>query len=137
MTAIAVLAATCALPSGAVAATNWTVGLAANSHGHAAASTVSPPSSVSATCTGLTTPIVVSWSAVANAASYTVYQSTGGGAFTSATTISAPTTTWHYSPPGLLQTYAFKVLATVGTNWTSALSGATATRSITVLLVCT
>jgi hypothetical protein len=47
------------------------------------------------------------------------------------------TTSWSYSPPGVLQTYTFKVSATVGTNWISALSAASPTRSVSGLLVCT
>lgn len=125
-----------AVPIAAVAATNWGITLAPASKGQARARTVTAPTGVTASCTGLTTPIVVKWNAVANAGSYTVYKSAGGGAYAAAATVVAPTTTWSYSPPGILQTYTFEVSATIGTMWVSGLSTPSATRTVTALLVC-
>lgn len=125
------------VPAEALAATNWAVPVASTSKGQAGARTITAPAGVTASCTGVTTPIVVAWNSVPNAVSYTVYKSAGGGSYAAAATVLAPTTSWSYSPPGVLQTYTFKVSATVGTNWISALSAASPTRSVSGLLVCT
>ena len=59
-------------------ATAWTVGLAANRHGEThAGGAPTAPSGVSSTCTSaLATTVTVTWNAVANATSYSVYDST-------------------------------------------------------------
>lgn len=119
------------------AAASWTVGLAAQSHGQARARTLSAPTGVTTSCSGLTVPIVVSWTAVANATSYGVYRSAGGGPYTLVTTVNAPTTTASYNPGGVLQSYTLAVTVTLGTAWTSGLSAPGATRTVTALLVCT
>ena len=98
-----------------------------------------PPSGVTAVCgTGLLADtITVSWSAVAGAPSYTVYQST-----TSATSGYAPAasgiaaTSWT-SPALGTATYWYEVTSVIGTYWQSTASAATAPLGITLSLVCT
>jgi hypothetical protein len=120
----------------ALAAPAWTVSAAAGASGQATSQQLSAPPAVTASCTLLTTPITVSWTAVAHASTYTVYQSTGAGSYTQVGTVSAPTTTWSYSPPPVLQTYSFEVAVTLSGTWTSPPSSPTLLITVTPALAC-
>lgn len=117
------------------AAANWTIPLAAASKAHAAAQTVpSPPASVTSTCSLVALQVTVSWTAVAHASSYTVYQSTTGASGTySAVATGVVGTSW-LSPILLLGTYYYEVTATVGSNWVSAKSSPSNGHTITLVL---
>lgn len=108
----------------------WTVAVAPASHAQAAAQAApAAPAGVAAACASGRT-ITVTWSAVAHAASYTIWQSTTsatGGYTTAASGIT--TTTW--TTPTLSSAhYWFEVTARVGVNWTGATSAATARTTI-------
>ena len=115
-------------------ATAWTVGLAANSQGETqAGGAPTAPSGVSSTCTSaLATTVTVTWNAVANATSYSVYDSTtsaSSGYSLYASGVSGTSFTTGSLAAG---TYWFEVVALTGTNWASPNSAATAARIITV-----
>ncbi|HET6874966.1 MAG TPA: fibronectin type III domain-containing protein [Acidimicrobiales bacterium] len=107
----------------------WTVTLNAGSSAQAASyGAPAAPTGVSAVCTsGTATTIKVTWSATARATTYTVSDSiTGsGGLYTTlASGISGLTYTTAALTPG--STYFFKVNAVSGSNWSGALSTASA-----------
>ena len=122
-----------------LAATNaagatWSVPLAANSAGQAAAASgPAVPAGVAATCTSSTSATVdVGWNPVANATSYTIWQSTTSA--TSGYAIAASNIAGTSWTSGSLATgtYWFEVSAAIGANWTSPTSSATAQRTILV-----
>lgn len=133
----AVWGAVAALPQPAWA--SWSVQAAGTGAEARAGGPPAPPAGVGAVCgTGLLADtITVSWSAVAGAPSYTVYQST-----TSATSGYAPAasgiaaTSWT-SPALGTATYWYEVTSVIGTYWQSTASAATAPLGITLSLVCT
>jgi hypothetical protein len=120
---------------GATAAT-WPAGLLAGSNGQAAATGApSAPTGATSACTSTVGSTVnVTWSLVARATSYDIWQSqtSATSGFTLvATGVSA--TTW---TSGSLATgsYWFEVSARTGANWTGPTSTATAKRTISVTL---
>lgn len=111
----------------------WTTGLAASSSSATRSRVLAAPTGVDAECAALGLKVVLSWNAVANAASYGVYMSSTGlnGTYNLVTTVA----TNSYSSGVLgLGTYYFKVTATIGANWTSGLSAASQARVITLVL---
>jgi hypothetical protein len=120
---VAVLLATVVPAAGS----NWTPALAAGSKGEAQAQPGPvAPTGVSDVCVSPSQRLVtVSWNAVADASTYTVFKSTttAGGTYTSTAT-GVTTNSW---TSGTLTAgnYWFKVEAYVGTKWVSAQSAAT------------
>jgi hypothetical protein len=117
------------------AGTPWIVGLAAGNSGEAQAWNLPPAPVATAACSGvLLGSIVVTWAAAPPAATYTVYQSTTSA--TSGYSVAASNvTTLTYTQSGLgLGSYWFEVAGSVGTNWTSPKSAATAKKTITLVL---
>lgn len=111
---------------------NWSVALRTGSSAEAQSNTgPAAPGSPSATCVSSTgKSIKVTWAAVTNASTYTVYDSTTSATGTySAVATGVTTTTW---TSGTLATgnYWFEVTAFQGTNWQSAKSAATAETTI-------
>jgi hypothetical protein len=114
--------------------TPWIVGLQSASAGEAAAQGLPPAPSASAVCSGLVLgSIVITWTAVTHATTYTVYEST-----TSATSgfsaVASGVTGLTYTQGGLLGNYWFEVTATIGSNWQGPNSSATTERTITAIL---
>lgn len=92
--------------------------------------------SITAGSTKCTTPsssthVTLSWTAVANATTYVISRTTGGG-YTTTATVAGTSTTYTLSSAG---TYHFKVRATLHT-WTSPTSSNTATFTIASTPVC-
>ena len=114
------------------AASNWTLSLKTGSTAEAQAQTgPAAPIGVSDVCVSSSQQeVTVSWSAVAHAATYTIYKSTttSTGSYSSTAT-GVTTTTW---TSGTLTTgnYYFKVAAYVGSKWLGAQSAATAESTI-------
>jgi hypothetical protein len=76
--------------------------------------------------------VEVTWTAVARATSYTIYQSSvsaTSGYSAAATGVTA--TSWT-SPSLAIGNYSYEVTAYIGTNWISTQSSATAQRTIVV-----
>jgi hypothetical protein len=118
----------------AAAASTWTVPLASASHGQGQAYALPPAPTASAACSGVVLgSIIVTWTAVSPpGTTYTIYRSTNSGSFNSIATGVTGTT---YTASGLgLASYAFKVQGVAGANWVGAISAATATHSITLIL---
>ena len=112
------------------AGSNWTLALHTGSNGEAQAKPgPSAPSGVSDLCVSSSgRTVTVSWNAVTDASSYTIYKATTlAGTYSSTGT--AATTSW---TSGTLTAgnYYFKVAASVGTNWASAESAATGETTI-------
>jgi len=133
--AVALVLSTWAGSSEAWAATKWVVSLGAGSSGHAQAQALPvAPSGVTSSCNAPTTTKVVkvTWSAVAHATNYAVYQATSTtatpGTYTKLTTV----TTTSYTSGTLTAgtNYWYKVVTDIGTNWAGAQSAATAERTI-------
>lgn len=118
---------------GAGAATPWAV--AVGSSGAQAQSRGLPgtPGGVTASCAGtvLNPKAVVSWSAVTQAGSYSVLESTTSSTSGFAAVASVTTLTWTSATLGT-GTFWFRVTASIGTNWTGPQSASSA--GITVLL---
>ncbi len=133
LTVLAVLAAVDASAATSAQASAWAASLQSGSTAQAQAQPVpNPPSTVTATCTStIGNTIIVSWSAVAHAATYSIFQSTSlNGTYTlGKTATSSPSTTNAL----LLGTFFFKVTATVGINWVSAMSVASNSRTIAAI----
>jgi fibronectin type 3 domain-containing protein len=133
LTALAVLAAVGVTGAPSAQASAWAVALQSGSAAQAQAQPVpDPPSTVTATCTSTVgNTIVVSWSAVAHAASYSIFQSTSvNGTYTlGKTATTSPSTTNAL----VLGTFFFKVTATVGANWVSARSVASNSRTVAAI----
>ena len=116
------------------AATNWMVTLHTASSAEAHSQTVpSAPTGVTAACNAPTSTktIKVSWTAVAHATTYTVYDSTTSatGTYTSVAT-GVATTSWTSGTLTAGTHYWFEVTVSVGSNWTSTKSAATAESTI-------
>jgi hypothetical protein len=120
------------------AATNWTVTLHTASSAEAYSQTVpSAPTGVTAACNAPTSTktIKVSWTAVTHATTYTVYDSTTSAAGTYASVATGvATTSWTSGTLTAGTHYWFEVTVSVGSNWTSAKSGATAESTINAIL---
>lgn len=133
--AVALVLSTWLLSPAAWGATNWVVHLAAASSGQAQAQALpAAPSGVTAACNAPTTTkvIKVTWSAVAHATNYAVYQATSTtstpGTYTKVTTV----TTTSYTSGTLTAgtNYWYKVATDIGTNWAGAQSSATGESTI-------
>ncbi len=118
--------------AGPTSASTWALVLHVGSKGEAKAQAApSAPTGVSAACVSSSLQeVVVSWSAVTHASSYTVYDSTtssSSGYAAAATGVSG--TTW---TSGTLSAanYWFEVAVYVGTNWVSTKSAATGESTI-------
>ncbi|HUE07556.1 MAG TPA: hypothetical protein VMP41_09020 [Acidimicrobiales bacterium] len=116
------------------ATTNWMVTLHTASSAEAHSQTVpSAPTGVTATCNAptLTKTIKVSWTAVTHATTYTVYDSTtsASGTYTSIAT-GVTTTSWTSGTLTAGTNYWFEVAVSVGSNWLSTKSSATAESTI-------
>ncbi len=119
------------------AATSWTVTLQTASSAEAHSQTVpSAPTGVTATCNAptLAKTIKVSWTAVTHATTYTVYDSTTSatGTYSSIAT-GVTTTSWTSGTLTAGTNYWFEVTVSVGSNWTSTKSSATAESTINTL----
>jgi len=116
------------------AATNWLVHLASASKGEAAAQTLpAAPASPAASCSSplSTMTIKVTWSAVTHATTYSVYDSTTSATGTYSLVASGvATTSWTSGTLTSGTNYWFKVVAVVGSNWSSSKSSATAESTI-------
>jgi hypothetical protein len=113
--------------SGAAAwASSWGEMLKSGSKGEARATTVpAVPAGVAAVCTSSSAKTVqVSWTAVAKATSYTIYDATTSATGTYASMASGVTTASWTSASLTAGNYWFEVVALVGTNWVSAKSTA-------------
>jgi len=112
------------------AATKWTITLKTGSKGEAKSS-FSAPTGVVGTCVSSSENIItVSWTALAHATSYTVYDSTtssSAGFSVIASTVSG--TSWTSGSLGA-GTYWFQVSSHVS-NWTSANSASSSPRMVT------
>lgn len=136
---LVVVAIACALSvfatSGtAWAATNWLVHVATTTSGESHAQALpAAPTTATATCAAPTTSktVTVTWSAVAHATAYAVYESTTTATGTYSVVASGvASTTWTSGTLTAGTHYWFEVLADVGTNWAGARSAATAERTI-------
>jgi hypothetical protein len=120
---VAVLLATVVPAAGS----NWTLSLAAGSKGATQAKPGPPaPTGVTDVCvspSGRT--VTVSWNAVADASTYTVFKSTTTSTGTYSSTATGVTTNSWTSGTLTAGNYWFKVEAYVGTKWVSAQSAAT------------
>jgi hypothetical protein len=105
------------------AASAWTCSLAAGSTGQARAGTLTAPTGVGAICSSNKVPVIVYWTASANAASYAVLQATSpSGPYTQVD--SGVTGSNDAITPGNAGTYYWKVVAN-RSNWSSSPSAAT------------
>jgi hypothetical protein len=116
----------------AAGATTWAVTLQAGSAGvgHAQALPAAPASPGAACTSSGAKTIKVSWSAVALATSYSVYDSTTSATGTYTLVASAVTATSWTSGTLTAGNYWYEVTALIGTNWASAKSAATAETTI-------
>jgi hypothetical protein len=116
----------------AFATANWTVHLAPGSSGESRAEALpaapSPTSACASPATGK--KVTVTWTAITHATNYGIYQSTTSatGTYTLQTTVTVATWTSAALAAGH---YWYEVVATIGTNWASAKSAATAERTTT------
>jgi hypothetical protein len=119
------------------AATNWAVQLATGSNGEGHAQALpSAPASLAASCAAptISQTINVTWSAVAHATTYSVYDATTSASGTYTLAASGVTTTsWTSGTLASSTNYWFKVLAKVGSNWSSAKSAATGESTINLV----
>ncbi len=122
----AVLAAAVALWAGPADASDWTVSLTGGKGETKSAQAPPTPTRVSDSCGSATAKqITVSWAAVTEATTYTVYESTtGAGGIYSSTAADQTGLSW---TSGNLSTnsYWFKVTAYIGTKWISTKSAHT------------
>jgi hypothetical protein len=116
----------------AFATANWTVHLASVSSGEARAQALpaapSPTSACASPASGR--KVTVTWTAITHATNYGVYQATTSatGTYTLQATVTVATWTSAALAAGH---YWYEVVATIGTNWASAKSAATAERTTT------
>jgi hypothetical protein len=134
--ALAAVAAGLAAPGPAFAST-WPVVLGTGVGEARGASPPAAPANPAAACVSTTsTQIKVSWSAVARATTYSVYESTTSatGSYSVAAT-GVTGTTWTSGSLGL-GNYWFEAVALIGSNWQSAQSAATSETTL-LAIVCT
>ena len=121
-------------PGAAWAATSWLVPVQASSSAEGQSQAIpSAPIGPTAACAAPTTAktIQVSWSAVTHATNYTVYDATTSATGTYSVAASGVTgTSWTSGTLHNNTNYWFEVTASVGSNWTSAGSSATAESTI-------
>jgi hypothetical protein len=114
--------------AGTAWAANWVVALKTGSSGesHAQGATAAP-TGLAAACTSSTTMTVkVTWTAVAKATSYTIYDATTSATGTY-TSVASGVTAANYTTGSLAaNNYWFEVTAYTGTNWVSVKSAASA-----------
>jgi len=123
------------LASAAIAsASTWVPTLASASHGEAnAQAQPSAPTGVSAACTSPTLKTIkVTWSAVTHATSYSIYKSTTSATSGYSLAASGVTGTAWTSATLSNATYWFEVGVSIGTNWVSPNSTATASHTISI-----
>ncbi len=118
--------------SAAALASTWTIALHSGSAGESEGSTKpAAPTGVTASCVSSTQQkVTVTWSAVAHASTYTVYDSTTSSSSGYSVIASGVTTSSWTSGTLSTGSYWFEVVAVVGSNWASAKSAATAQRTI-------
>jgi hypothetical protein len=116
------------------AATSWVVALGGGSNGEAHAQALpAAPGSPAASCNSpLTTKTIkVTWSAVARATTYSVYDSTTTATGTYSLVASGvATTSWTSGTLVSSTNYWFEVLAKIGSNWSSVKSAPTGESTI-------
>jgi hypothetical protein len=129
---LAVAAAAGTAVGTAAGATTWAVTVQAGSVGEGHARAIpTAPASPSAACTSSSAKTIkVSWSAVALATSYSVYDSTTSATGTYTLVASAVTATAWTSGTLTAGNYWYEVTALIGTNWASAKSAASAETTI-------
>ncbi|HAM02263.1 MAG TPA: hypothetical protein DCQ30_08580 [Acidimicrobiaceae bacterium] len=132
MAAFTVVGVLAAVPT-AASASNWVASVAAGSGAQAQSSGLpSPPASVTAACTSAASnTIVVTWSAVANAATFSVYEATAAASGPYRAVATGVTSTSWTSGGLSSANYWFEVTAYLGTNWQSVLSTASAESTTT------
>jgi hypothetical protein len=112
-------------PSGA-AASNWGIGLGPSSGEVQAEGAPAAPTGLTSACTSaLANTVMVSWDDVAQATSYSVYQSTTSPSSGFVEDVTGVVGTSWTSPALASGTYWFEVADDVGTNWSSSSSSAT------------
>ena len=112
-------------------ATLLTISVSQASHGQATARALpAAPIGATATCASKKM-ITITWPAVTNATSYTVYESTTSASTGYAVAATGVTATTWTSPSLAAAHYWFEVTATIGTNWASPASTATGRSTIT------
>lgn len=128
---VALLAGSALSPGPASASTAWVVSLMAGGRGQAgAAAAPGQPTTTAASCPSpFGTTIKLTWTAVAHATGYTVYQATAAAAGPYTQVASASGTTWTSGSLGSGH-YWYQVKALVGTAWVSASSATTTQRTI-------
>ena len=116
---------------------SWPVPLTAGSGGQATSDTgPAAPGGITSACSGLISKaVVVSWTAVPHATSYTIYQSTTSATGPYIAVATAGASPWT-SGSLALGTYWYEVDAVIGTGWRSLRSAATAQRTI-IVTACT
>jgi hypothetical protein len=118
--------------TGTAWATNWVPPLHAASAGEAKSAALPlAPSGPAAACTSSSAKTIkVSWTAVAKATSYTVYDTTTSATGTYAALTTGVTTTSSTSATLSAANYWFEVAAYVGTNWVGTKSLGTAESTV-------
>lgn len=128
--AVVLVALVVGQPSEAGAA-GWPVSLAGGSAGHSTAGTLPAPTGVTATCsTGSSKSVIVGWSAVTRATSYTVLESTTSSTGTFTAVATGVTGTSWTSPTLANNTSHWYKVQVVTRNWSGPQSAATTQRTI-------
>jgi hypothetical protein len=116
---VAALVAALVFGGASGAATYWRVSVAGSASAEGRALTPTPPGDVSASCSTTTkAAVTLTWSAIPDASTYTIYESKTGGAYTAVASTSA--TTWTSGTLKKRSTYSFEVATTIGATWLSA-----------------
>lgn len=120
-------------PTMPVWAASWPISLNGSSTAQAESDTPPPaPATVTATCSSSTSnTIVVAWTGIAHASTYSVYEATSAasGPYTLVASGVVPTS---WTSGGLSSgNYWFESTASEGSNWQSATSGATVESTVT------
>ena len=129
---VAILVAALSVSVLPASASSWTTPLKAAGSAEAEAMAAPPaPLSASATCLAAgQRKIVVSWSAVVHATTYSIYTSTSATGTFALTASGVTTTTWTSGSLGTGNDY-FEVATYFGTKWLGAQSAATGETTIT------
>ena len=127
-----VVATLLALVAPAAGSSNWTLALNTGSKAEAQAQPgPSPPGGVSDACVSSSgRTVTVSWNAVADASSYTIFKSTTSSSSGFSSTKTGDTATSWTSGTLAADNYWFTVEALVGTKWVSVQSAATGETTI-------
>lgn len=140
--ALAILAGLSGALSGAVPArpqpawAGWPVAVGSTGGGAEAGAAPAAPSGVTSACGLVGDTITVSWSAVAGASSYSVYQSTTSATAGYSLAAGGVTATSWTSPALGTASYWYEVAAVIGTSWQGPNSSGTSPLSITLSLLC-